>query len=251
MGTQVPIDHAEQLREVLRRFAGKEVYFSSAIRAPAMDVESEVKSILERLRRIRQRLVPGTFGGKPDIVRRWMSAPGTANPQRRADWALSRACLADVLEEAFSGPEIHSGSVTIHASLTHAGDFAAAAAAFAWSDERLRNVGLGLDAEPANRGTSPKIAGRIAHPDDKLNGLDLLAVWTAKEACLKADPSGRSQLSAYALMCYRDPDEDGPLQAFGDRLDFRIWTGIANGYRIALALAYPGHPLAVVQDRAE
>jgi hypothetical protein len=50
------------------------------------------------------------------------------------------------------------------------------------------------------------------------------------------------------LKCYRESFTTGPLQALGDRIDFRIWIDEVDGFLIALALGYASHPLAVVQQ---
>ncbi len=243
----MPIDLAETLRDSLQKFAGRQILLSLRTGAPPGDLGESMREAQLRMKALRGRLLPGTAGGKPDILRRWLAAPGSQSESRRTLWIQSRLCLADAIEEALALPESRGNGATLLASLTHTDGFAAACAAVSSSSDKPRLVGLGLDAEPSRRKPAPAIAKRIAHPEDRAEGLDTLSVWIAKEAVLKSDPSMRTQLSAYALRSHRGADGTGPLQAFGERLDFRIWLEEVGDFRVGLALAYPSHPFAVVQ----
>ena len=132
-------------------------------------------------------------------------------------------------------------------SLTHTDSLAAVAGTFELPGGRPRLAGIGMDCEPLGREPSNAAARRISNPDDKADDLHPISVWTAKEACYKADPSPKKGLAGYALKSFRE-SVTGGLQAYGERVDFRIWLGEVKRYCLALALAYVSHPLGLVHE---
>lgn len=242
-------DHASELHEALRKFAGREVFLSMGAEDRFGNEEKDRESVKKALSELRDRLQehPGVLAGRPTLVRRWFAPPGSISGPRLKQWTQSRQCLIEVLTAMFETEESQTSGSAFLLSLAHTKGFAAVAGAFVRSDERPHLIGLGLDVEPRARPTGAAVAEKIRNPEDRVDALDLITVWTAKEACFKADPKPDAGLSGYALKCYRDGFESGPLQALGDRSDFRIWVEDVGDFRLAVALAYASHPLAVVQ----
>jgi hypothetical protein len=164
---------------------------------------------------------------------------------------LSRHCLIEVLEAMLEQLEGSERGSSILLSLAHTKGLSASAGVFVAQGENPHIVGLGMDIEPKKRKASALLAERIRSDEDLADPLDLITIWTAKEACLKADPRPPSALNAYALKCFADTFSTGVLQAMSDRIDFRIWMDDLDGFRLAIALAYATHPQAVVQHAGQ
>lgn len=240
------IERAKALQEALTKFAGREVFLSMREDTPDAGARDALKKALTELREKLQEH-PGALAGKPEIVRRWIAPPGRLSPQRLKEWTLSRMCLVDVAELMLASEGGASSGSAMLLSLSHTKGLGIAVGVFVKADEKPHLVGLGVDCELAHRKADGGVAMRIRHPDDRTDALDFITIWTAKEACVKADPSPAATLTSFALKCYRDTFTTGSLQALGERVDYRIWVDDVGEFRIAVAFGYASHPLAVVQ----
>ncbi len=244
-------DLAQGLRDALKSFAGREIAAAIRLATSARAVDTDVDAMRGRLELLRERLLsrPGMVSGKPDLVQRWTYAPRAKSSERLMLWGLSRACLLEVADRLYSAADTSAPGATMLLSLAHTRGMAISAGTLVRPGERPHLVGIGVDCEPQGRMPSAETMRRVAHPDDHLGSLDSITIWAAKEACLKADPRPGMELSAYALKCYREIGEGGPLQAIGDQVDFRVFVSGLQSFRVAVAMAYASHPLAVVHER--
>jgi phosphopantetheinyl transferase (holo-ACP synthase) len=235
----------------LRRFAGREVFLSILLDGEKA-LSDDRDAVKKRLFELRDRLAehPGLLGGKPEVGKRLFAPPGGLSAARMHQWILSRSCLIEVLSQMFDRMEAFGPGASVLLSLTHTRGFAGVVGMVARPEDKPHLVGLGFDAEPVRRRVSAEIMRRIAAPEDHSPGLDRITVWTAKEACLKADPQPGSALSGYVLKSYAAAFDKGVVQALGDRNDFRVLVDRIGDFRVAIALGYSSHPLAVVQQEA-
>jgi 4'-phosphopantetheinyl transferase EntD len=138
-----------------------------------------------------------------------LSPVSLLSPARSADLVRGRLACAEALRRSgqASPPPGLEGVPRAIASLTHAGGWAFAVAVVAAPHpERSGPSGIGIDFEPTSARLAPEAARffltrrelssfqRLSHQ------VDLLSLWTIKEACFKADPDNDGhQLRDYQI----------------------------------------------------
>ena len=161
---------------------------------------------------------------------RYFEQPRLISDSAIRQWAESRRCLVFVLKDLLGRGAQPS---EIRMSLSHS-DGACVAVAVASREFQ----GVGVDLEKADRKVSPAAASGFLFASEIALGASPLEAWVIKEACYKADASGRqTDVADYRMTALTKAGHGVVRSIQAEKTDFRFGICRLNGYVLGFSLS--------------
>lgn len=190
-------------------FSGNPVMFKA--KAISLISDEEARDILSRL--------------SPDQMQQWREF---SSERRRNEWLSARLCEIE-LRKKIAG----SDGSRLRISLTHTSGWVIALGVV----EKLLPASIGIDAEMSDRKVPRALVTRITEPSERNFGMSTLELWTAKEACYKANPfSEGTVIPDYRVQTFDPGTGEGEIIAPGASRDIRFALIEEQGLIVALAV---------------
>jgi 4'-phosphopantetheinyl transferase EntD len=170
---------------------------------------------------------------------RYFEQPRLLSDSAIRQWAESRRCLAFVLKDLLRRGAKPS---EIQMSLSHCDDACVAIAVVSQDFH-----GVGVDLERSDRKISTAAASKFLFASEVALGASALETWVIKEACYKADASGRQTVVAdYRVTALTKAGHGVARSKHADEIDFRFGVYRANGYVLGFSLS--SQPTRLIWD---